>query len=419
MLFHDNSWDEDALFILDGVYNGFIVVDHEADFAPYCCSNYNSWFKDDNYIKMSSILANELETDKLSYADATPLHTHALGAIPKPNGSVRHITDCSRPKSSSVNNYMKETFSRFSFKTIDDVVNSISPCCFMATVDLQNAYCSVPIHPSDRKHFGLQWDFGFGNISMTDNFLCFGSRCSAYIFNRLTDAVSRYLNNLGYKCYNYLDDFIIMADTFEEACDTQNFLISTLRSLGFYISWEKVFSSSQYCRYLGVNIDSVQQRLILPEEKIEKLHAELAFWKNRRSATKLQLQRLCGILNFCCKVIRGGRVYMFHMIQLLKNFTIKSRIELPKSFHEDISWWLTFAQTFNGYADFFDPVHNSIELYTDACLYGLAAICDNDFYQAKVIPSEDETLCYSLLSAHHYYVFHCTKSGLYRPLQNE
>ena len=402
MLCYDEMWDEDALFILDGVYNGFAVVDKDADISTYCCSNYNSCFKDDNYNKMSSILKSELDSDKLSFAAASPHQVHALGAVPKPNGAVRHITDCSRPALSSVNNYMKETFSRFSFQTIDDVIKQISPNCFMATIDLQDAYRSVPIHPDNRKHFGLQWDFGEGPAFMTDNFLCFGSKCSAYIFNRLTDAVTRYIHRLGHKCFNYLDDFIIIADSFAEACKIQNLLISTLRCLGFYISWKKVFSPSQFCRYLGIDIDSVNQRLILPDDKIKKLNSELNFWQDRRTATKFQMQRLCGVLNFCCKVVRGGRVFMFHMIQLLKCFNLKSRIELPKSFHEDITWWLSFAETFNGCADFFDPVDRSVELYTDACLNGLAGVCDSDFYQAKVIPVTDATPSFITLSAHHY-----------------
>ena len=54
-----------------------------------------------------------------------------------------------------MNNYMKAIFSRFSFNTIDDVVLDINSFSYMSTVDLQNAYRSVPIHPEDREHFGL------------------------------------------------------------------------------------------------------------------------------------------------------------------------------------------------------------------------------------------------------------------------
>ena len=91
---------------------------------------------------------------------------------------------------------------------------------------------------------------------------------------------------------------------------------------------------------------------------------------------------------------------MFHMIQLLKLFNNQRRITLPLAFHEDIAWWSTFATIFNGYADFFNPVMSSVELVTDACLVGLAAICDNDFYQAKILPCDDDVIYYDIVSPH-------------------
>ena len=392
MLYDQKVWDEDAHFILDGVMNGFRVVDPSANVPIYDCQNYNSCFEKGNKTKMNDIINTEMRAGKLSHVDKKPSQIHSLGAINKPNGSIRHITDCSRPVGSSINNFMGSTFSRFSYTTIDDAVKHVNVDSYMATVDLQDAYRSVPIHPNDRHHFGLRWDFGNGPFLVTDNFLCFGSKCSAYIFNRLTDAVSRYMRKQGYCCFNYLDDFIIITDSYDSCCQAQNVLISTLRSVGFYISWRKVCSPTQYCRYLGIDIDAKYQRLLLPNDKLLKLEIELKFWSNKKTATKLQMQRLCGILNFCCKVVRGGRIYMFHMIQLLKSFNTKRRIELPDSFFDDLAWWSTFAQSFNGYADFFDPEQNSIDLYTDACLDGLAATCNNDFYQARVLPCDDEFL---------------------------
>ena len=405
MLLSGDLPDFDAMFILDGVHNGFRVTDPGAEIPLYDCGNYKSCYNGDNALKMNNIMLVELSSGKLSKAATKPDQIHSLGAIPKPNGSVRHITDCSIPDKSSVNNFMKCTFSSFSFNTIDDVVTSIKPCSYMATVDLQDAYRSVPIYPDDRRHFGLCWDFGNGPIYLTDNFLCFGSKCSAFIFNRLTDAVARFMTKQGYTCYNYLDDFIIIESSYERAITAQLYSISTLRKLGFYISWKKTASPTQYCRFLGIDIDSVEEKLLLPEEKIIKFHKELDFWENRKTATKLQLQRLCGILNFCCKVVRGGRIYMYHMIQLLKLFNVRKRIILPLSFHEDIAWWRVFAESFNGQADFFNPVDCSVELYTDACLSGLAAICQNDFYQAKICCSLSDEVFYQKTSPNAYDVY--------------
>ena len=287
LLNHENEWDFDALYLLDGVYNGFQVVDSDAEIPIYECKNYGSCFEDDNAYKMNAIMQKELSEGKLSIAERKPHQTHALGAIPKPNGAVRHITDCSMPTKISVNNYMKQTFSSFAFNTIDTVVKEVTTDSYMATVDLQDAYRSVPICPKDRVHFGLRWDLGKGPVYLTDNFLCFGSRCSAFIFNRLTDAVARYMSRNNFKCFNYLDDFIIIADTYQEALLAEHFLINTLRDLGFYISWKKVTSPSRKCRFLGIDIDSHSGQLLLPHEKLSKLYAELQFWEGKKRSTKL------------------------------------------------------------------------------------------------------------------------------------
>ena len=90
---------------------------------------------------------------------------------------------------------MKETFTSFSYKTLDDVVNSVTRNSYMCTVDIQSAYRSVTIHPRVKKYFGLSWDFqdGNGTIHLTDNFMCFGGRSAPFLFNRLTDAISRFM----------------------------------------------------------------------------------------------------------------------------------------------------------------------------------------------------------------------------------
>ena len=98
ILYDGVSWDSDALFILDGVYNGFRVVDPAANDPVYDCKNYNSCFESSNLVKMKDIFSKELEEGKISLALTKPSQIHALGAIPKPGGAVHHITDCSRPK---------------------------------------------------------------------------------------------------------------------------------------------------------------------------------------------------------------------------------------------------------------------------------------------------------------------------------
>ena len=115
-----------------------------------------------------------------------------------------------------------------------------------------------------------------------------------------------------------------------------------------------------------------------------------------------QMQILCGTLNYCCKVIRGGRIYMHHMIELLKLFNHTDRITLPLSFHDDLSWWITYSNLFNGTADFLNPLNSTEEIFTDACLDGVGGIYKNDYYQGLIIPSGDKTLSITPIGHHNY-----------------
>ena len=118
MLYHDGLYDEDAHYILDGVYHGFPVLDPDSNVPIYNVNNYRSCYLDHSKFKLEQTLKEELSSDKLSVVLGVPTQIHALGALPKKDGGVRIITDCSKPDKISVNNHMKEVFSRFSYKTI-------------------------------------------------------------------------------------------------------------------------------------------------------------------------------------------------------------------------------------------------------------------------------------------------------------
>ena len=57
--------------------------------------------------------------------------------------------------------------------------------------------------------------------------------------------------------------------------------------------------------------------LSLPKEKVCKLHKELESFEGRKKATKHQIQRLCGVLSHCCKVVKGARTFSHQAIDLL------------------------------------------------------------------------------------------------------
>ena len=60
--------------------------------------------------------------------------------------------------------------------------------------------------------------------------------------------------------------------------------------------------------------------LSLPKEKLVKLETVLEYFNRRKKATKLDLQRLAGVLSQCTTLIidRGGRTFSRRVIKLCK-----------------------------------------------------------------------------------------------------
>lgn len=107
--------------------------------------------------KMDAIISNELENGMLSEVSSKPHCIHALGAVPKPDGGMRPITDCSRPDGVNVNRHMNSLVQTFKFKSIDNVIDGLQCGDFMAVVDIKNAYRSVPINPDHSIYQGFRW----------------------------------------------------------------------------------------------------------------------------------------------------------------------------------------------------------------------------------------------------------------------
>lgn len=243
----------------------------------------------------------------------------------------------------------------------------------MASVDINNAYRSIMVHPSQWGYQGISWVIDGVPTYLMDTHICFGLRCAPYLFTQVSNFVLRCLQRRGFtRCVVYLDDFLVLGQTKKECQEAQNCLIEILRSLGFGISWSKCASPSQDITYLGVEFNSANMSVSLPSGKMSKLHAELNFFKDKRRATFKQIQRLCGILAHCSKVIRGGRTFSSRIIDLIKAWpNQRKRIRLNEEFRFDLYWWLNFAAQFNGtnlmIKFYFGQGPN---FYSDACLAG-------------------------------------------------
>ena len=156
--------------IWNGLCDGFKIVDDGFD-SVYECENYLSITEPRFGGEMSNLLSKELSVGKVLVSNVKPSCIHAMGAVPKSDGRLRPITDCSLPEKTSVNNFMSTTCEDFVYKSVNDVTRDLTKGDFMSVVDIASAYRSVPIFPEHSKFQGFKWDFndGMGEIWLREN----------------------------------------------------------------------------------------------------------------------------------------------------------------------------------------------------------------------------------------------------------
>ncbi len=87
---------------------------------------------------------------------------------PKKDGSYRMILNVKQ-----FNTHV--AYYHFKMDTLASAINLMKPHCFMASVDLKDAYYSVPVSASDQKHLKFTWD---GQLF---HFVCFPNGLSLQV----------------------------------------------------------------------------------------------------------------------------------------------------------------------------------------------------------------------------------------------
>ena len=150
----------------------------------------------------------------------------------------------------------------------------IVPHGYLVKVDLARAYRVVTVHESNYTALGLKYVFS-GDTHATrfyDTRLPFGLRRSPQIFTELTQAVRAIMAAKGHdNIIAYLDDFLCVSPSYEEAKQTLQVLLQLLRDLGFWINYSKIEGPTQHLTFLGIDLDTNTMTMALPPQKITDL----------------------------------------------------------------------------------------------------------------------------------------------------
>ena len=138
----------------------------------------------------------------------------------------------------------------------------------MTNIDLKDAYLSVPVHETSRKFLRFIWKGTCYQFKALPFGLCSAPR----IFTKALKPVAAFLRRKVIRVLIYLDDFLLLAATVEEAVKNIQLVVSLLQSLGFTINLKKsLLIPTQAITFLGFQIDSTCMMLSLLAEKADKI----------------------------------------------------------------------------------------------------------------------------------------------------
>ncbi len=181
--------------------------------------------------------------------------------VPKPNGKFRPVINLKQ-----LNNFVH--YEHFKQETFLIVLDLIQKNDFFTSIDLKDAYFSIPIHTDYQKFLKFIWN---GQLFQ---FVClpFGLSSAPRVFTKILKPIYAWFRQQCIRCTYYIDDSLNLDGDSHICLRNTWIMIETLQSLGFTINFEKsVLIPSQRITFFGFVLDSVQFKVFLTEEKVENI----------------------------------------------------------------------------------------------------------------------------------------------------
>lgn len=286
--------------------------------------------------------------------------------VPKLTGGFRLVLDLK-----ALNKWVVRI--PFRMETLQRVIPLVLPGHYMCTLDLQDAYYHVPIHPQSRRFLrfcvqGRHFQFLV---------LPFGLRSAPRVFTKVVAPVVAVLHLRGLLVYPYLDDWLIHAPSQSLLLEAQGVVCSVLRDHGFLLNLPKCqLSPSQDLVFIGARFRTDLGRVFLPVPRILTL-VSLArrFLQGDSFPVRLWL-RLLGLMAATVFTVAWARFHLhplwLYLLSRWNPVSLELDVLLPvsPSVLPALLWWSVSEHLSQGL-----PLQPSppVTLTTDASSFGWGA----------------------------------------------
>ena len=256
---------------------------------------------------------------------------------PKKDGGHRMILDLTW-----VNLHVK--YEHFKMHSIQTALEMMRMDCWMASIDLKDAYYSVPVKAEQRKFLRFRWKGELFQFKVLPNGLACAPRC----FTKILNPVFASLRELGVEAFPYIDDSFIVADSSEVCKESVDRLADMLGSLGFVLHQQKsVMEPTKELTFLGFNLNSEELKVFLTEDKEEKLIRAAESALENRTHSIREIAGLIGLMIAFAQAFRYAEAYIKHLemdkVQALRRArgNFDDKMLLSDDSIREIHWWLS------------------------------------------------------------------------------
>ena len=328
-----------------------------------------------------------------------------IGLVPKDGGKkTRLIFHLSYPKNSttSVNANIPAENSKVKYKDFDEAIrlclqeleglDSNLATIYFGKSDMSNAFRNLPMKKQFWKFLVMKAQSPFNGkfYFFVDKCMPFGAASSCKIFQEFSDAIAFLVKfQMKKENVNYLDDFLFLA-LMAGFCNQQlRKFLQICAEINFPVSLEKTEWASEIVTFLGLDLDGKKKLIRIPVEKVNRALVLVQKIINRPSkkSTLLELQSLCGFLNFLCKAIVPGRTFVRRMYLQGSHLTKPHHhFKIKEEFRQDLLIWEQFLKNELIFSrPFFDcrkNIHYTPQkFFTDASsTIGCGGVCDQDWF---------------------------------------
>ena len=322
--------------VVQVLQNGYRVQTRDLKLSSY--PNLQSGYKNpEKQLVLTNSVQDLLEKDAIVPV-LSPCTTRGfysrLFLVPKPQNKWRPVIDLS-----VLNRHL--SIPTFKMETAEIIRNSLRKGEWVTSLDLKDAYFHIPIHEDSQPLLRFQ----VAGLVYQFKALPFGLATAPLEFTRVVREVKFMLQAKGIRIHQYLDDWLLRAQSKQECLAQTKELVHFVQKLGLVINFEKSeLEPQQKVDFLGYRFDLELGKVFPTQKKLEKLKVVIQNMELSPTTTPRQLMSLIGIMASIEKTVPMGRLHMRPLQWYLRTHyrypqSLDITIQVNQQLRSYLVWW--------------------------------------------------------------------------------